>query len=458
MEDSRMIDETEYRVALILTRSRRLLGIRGSSSIELPVISIPLFRRAADQLTRRIKQQWKISAVVLDILAAAGSNPPCAVVEVRSDAWHFETEGFCVAELGEIGEVSLDENQRHFLGTILLDGGATNGAFSQIGWIDAAQRWIQSSVDEHEVVFNGEIRHLNGGGAFCLIRLGTQHGPAYWIKGVGTPNDHEFRVTRFLAEHCPEHLPPIVAMRTDWNAWAMKDFGMSLNNSDSLDDFKCAARELATLQKKLVARSEELLALSCVDHRIGTLDSKVDEIVEYLDGAMRQQTSTKVAPLTSSRLREIRNGLHDACNALQDLEIPDSLMHGDLSPGSILSHEARCAFTDWCEAYVGNPFISMEQFSVHVRRKSDNTKHWIPALKNVYGSSWTDRLTAVRVRRAIELVPLVSVLSYLYGRGDWLRSPRRDEPAVQSYARSLARHMDRITAEAKPQEALCPSN
>lgn len=453
-----MIDETDYCIALILTGSRRLLGIKGYSSIELPVISIPLFRRAADQLTRRIKQQWNISAVVLDILAAGGSNPPCAVVEVRSSTWEFEIDGFCVAGLGEIGEASLGESQRHSLGTILSDGGATNGAFSQIGWINDAQRWIQSSVDDHEVVFNGEIRHLNGGGTFCLIRLGTQFGPAYWIKGVGVPNGHEFAVTRFLAEHCSEHLPPIVAMRADWNAWAMEEFGRSLNNFDSFDEFRCAAQELATLQKKLAARSEELLALPCVDHRIGTLDAKVDEIVEYLDGAMRQQTSTKVAPLTSSRLREIRNGLHDACDALQNLEIPDSLMHGDLSPGSILTHGALCAFTDWCEAYVGNPFISMEQFCVHVRRKSDNTKPWIPALKNVYGSSWNDWLTADRVRRAMQLVPLVSVLSYLYGRGDWLRSPRRDEPAVQSYARSLARHMDQIAAGASQQEALCPWN
>ena len=107
---------------------------------------------------------------------------------------------------------------------------------------------------------------------------------------------------------------------------------------------------------------------------------------------------------------------------------------------------------------LGNPFISMEQFCVHVRRKSNNTKPWIPALKDVYVSSWTDRLTADRVHRAMQFVPLVSVLSYLYGRGDWLRSSRRDEPAVQSYARSLARHMDRIAAEASPQEALCPSN
>jgi len=453
-----MIEQAYYRIALILSPSRRLLGIRGSSSIEFPVLSIPQFRRVADQLTKQIKQQWKIGAVILDILAEADSNTPCAVVEVRASSWDFEIEGFCIAKLDEIGEASLSESQRHSLGSILFGGGATNGAFSRIGWIDDAQQWIQSNVDDHEVVFNGDIRHLNGGGTFCLVRLGTQSGPAYWIKGVGAPNEHEFAVTCFLAENCSDHLPRIVAMRTDWNAWAMEEFGSSLNNSDSLVDFKHAAQQLARLQKNLANRSGELLALPCVDHRIAVLDARIDEIVEYLDGAMRQQTSTKVAPLTSSRLHEIRGGLHVACNALQDLEIPDSLMHGDLSPGSILTSGALSTFTDWCEAYVGNPFISMEQFCVHVRRKSDKTRLWIGALKDVYGSSWTEWLTADQVRSAIRLVPLVSVLSYLYGRGDWLRSPRRDDPSVQSYARSLARHMDRIVAQGNSQEALCPWN
>jgi hypothetical protein len=49
----------------------------------------------------------------------------------------------------------------------------------------------------------------------------------------------------------------------------------------------------------------------------------------------------------------------------------------------------------------------------------------------------------------------MSVFSYLYGRGKWLHSARRSEPAVRSYARSLARHMDRIVTDQKLLEDLC---
>jgi len=296
---------------------------------------------------------------------------------------------------------------------------------------------------------------LNGGGAFCLLRLGTKSGPAYWIKGVGEPNSHEFDITGFLATHCPEYLPRIVAMRSDWNAWVMEEFGSSLHNSDSLDDFARAVCRLADLQIGLVGKSVELLAARCADHRTEVLSSHIDEIIDYLDGAMRLQTNTKVSPLTTFRLHEIRNILHEACFVLQELRIPDSLIHNDISPGSILGKGTHCVFTDWCEGYVGNPFITFEQLCVHVARKTDKPELWVRPLENAYRTRWTDVLTDRQINGALQIVPLISVLSYLYSRGDWLQSSRRNEPAFLSYSRGLARHMDRIARGSEFMEATC---
>ena len=52
-------------------------------------------------------------------------------------------------------------------------------------------------------------------------------------------------------------------------------------------------------------------------------------------------------------------------------------------------------------------------------------------------------------------MPILAAASTLYGRGDWLTSPRRDDQCRQSYARSLARHMDRAAREPSLVEALC---
>jgi hypothetical protein len=50
---------------------------------------------------------------------------------------------------------------------------------------------------------------------------------------------------------------------------------------------------------------------------------------------------------------------------------------------------------------------------------------------------------------------LLSILSSLYGRGDWFDSPDRYDPRRLSYSRSLARHMDRVVQTPGLQEVLC---
>jgi hypothetical protein len=247
-------------------------------------------------------------------------------------------------------------------------------------------------------------------------------------------------------------------MRSDWNAWVMEEFGSSMHGSDSLDDFKRAVCQLASLQKQLAGRSEELLAAQCADHRSGVLNSHVDGVIDYLDGAMQQQTSTKAPRLSTERLREIRSILHDACLALEDLQVPDSVMHNDISPGSILSNGASCVFTDWCEAYVGNPFISFEQLCVHVSRITRDSESWVRSLTGIYRSCWRDVLTERQIDGALRIAPLISVLSYLCGRGEWLDASRRNEPSTLSYSRSLARHMDRIAGSAGLREAICQNH
>jgi hypothetical protein len=450
-----MIENSDYRLVLILPYSRQLLGMRSLVTTELPVFSIPMWERPAEALTKQIEGRWNIRTIILDIFAGAGSKAPCAVAEVRTGSWNFESEGLSAARLEDIGDLSLTESERRSLERILIRDDEDVGAFARIGWIEGAQRWIQSCINDHEVIFTDDIRQLNGGGTFCLLRFATQSGPAYWMKGVGEPNAHEFAVTSYLATHSPEYLPPIVAMRSDWNAWVMEEFGSSLHNSDSLADFERAVCRLADLQKKFAGRSEELLAAKCADHRTEVLSSHIDEIIDYLDDAMRRQASTKVSPLSTSRLHEIRAVLHTSCQALQALLIPDSLIHNDISPGSILDNGTACVFTDWCEGYVGNPFITLEQLCEHVARKTDQPVSWVRSLRNVYKSRWQDVLTEPQIEGALQLTPLISVLSYLYGRGDWLHTARRNEPAFLSYSRSLARHMDRIVTRIELSEPLC---
>ena len=455
-----MTDSLGYRLAFILPESRHLLVMQAGrdGAGELPTIDIPLWRRPAEHLTRLIEERWQITTVVLDVVADESLPTPCAIVEVRNPSWEFTKESFGEVGVDDLPDSSLAESERVTLQSILAGEDAGRGPFSRIGWVEEAQTWIQQSISGREVTFTGALRQLNAGGEFCLVRFSTVCGPAVWLKAVGAPNTREFEITGFLANTCPQYLPSIAAMREDWHAWVMDEWGSPLHSSSPLRDFEQAAHKLAHLQIELSDKSAELLGVHCSDHRIQTLDSRVDTLIAYLDEAMHLQTSTKVVKLSSARLETIRTLLHHTCATLEDLGIPDSLMHSDISPGSILNDGNDCVFTDWCEASVGNPFITLEQFCAHMARISELSKSQIGALRNTYKSCWMELLPEHKIDKALRLTPLISILAYFYGRGDWLSSPRRQDPSFQGYARSLARHMDRIAENTDLMETICQRN
>lgn len=235
----------------------------------------------------------------------------------------------------------------------------------------------------------------------------------------------------------------------------MEEHGSSLLNSESLEDFRQAVHTMADLQKAFIGRSDALFDACCGDHRNEILHSRVAEMIAYIDEAMALQTSTKVPKLSSSRLRVLKTALDEACSLQQELEIPDSLMHNDISPDSILYDRNRYVFTDWCEAKVGNPFITMEQMSLHAARSSSEPEVWAQALRDEYRACWRDVLTERQIDRSFQLAPLLSMLSYLHESTKFLDSHKRYEPQRLSYSRSLARHIDRVVQIPSLREALC---
>jgi aminoglycoside phosphotransferase (APT) family kinase protein len=167
---------------------------------------------------------------------------------------------------------------------------------------------------------------------------------------------------------------------------------------------------------------------------------------------MAKQRSTKVPRISKTRLREIEAILQDACVCMEELEIPDTVVHNDINAGNILFRGTRCVFTDWCEVGVGNPFFTFELLS---KLRPMGEELWTPKLREAFRQSWLCCLNESQIERAFALSPLLAILSYLYGRGTWLHSVQRHDPGMESHARSLARHMDRAAQAPELMEATC---
>jgi hypothetical protein len=432
----------EYRCVLVWPNPHELLVVAHSDQFRLPRIPIPPRARPARELQKAIKATWKLDILVFETWCVPHGAGACAVAEVITPE---RISAFAEIPIEQLMSSELSEEEFHRIE--LLFEGKMKSFFSRLGWLDEAMAWIESATG-HKVSPKRDIAQWNAGRGFVLLRVGSDDGRHYWLKATGEPNAHEFAITRLLSESYPDFLPRLIATRAEWNAWLTEDAGGPITDPPSATESVSAAMRMASLQILTVDQTAQLLAAGGFDQRLPVLRGNIDPIISYLIEAMAGQTSTKAAPLSRDRLLELAEILRDACLRLEALGIPATVIHNDLNPGNILTNGTECVFTDWSEAAVGNPFIACERLC----RLNPGHQERVRA---AYRDCWADRLTAESIEEAIALTPLIAVYAYLYGRGDWPRQKERIQPGFESYARSLARHMDRAANESSLAEVLC---
>ena len=452
--NGQLAEQEEFRVVVVFPWSQMVLVEQHGEHRQLPRINICKWTRTAEQLREVLQVKWGVQSIVIDLLPKSHELPPCAVIEVRARDWKLTIDALVPVLVDDIAERELTAAERLTVRSIIAGDTQTRGPFSKLGWIEEAQEWIRESVATYRVDFNEDVRQVSASGFFALVRFGTFHGPAFWLKATSAPNVHEFTVTQTIARYCPQFLPPLIAARTDWNAWVTEEVGQPLHDTFSLHAFQQSTRCLAQMQISSAAYVGELLACGCFDQRMPVLRSHLPELMQYLEKAMARQPSIKVLPLSTDRLHELGDLLEAACAAMERIGIPDTLIHNDMNPGNILFDGVRAVITDWSEAGIGSPFLTFQHLRVQAA-EADETHNWAPQLKEIYKGHWQNILSEAQIDRAYALCPPLAIASYLCGRDPSFTSSHRSEDQAQSYARSLARHMDRFAQVPEFLEAIC---
>jgi hypothetical protein len=440
------LDTLEYRVALVDSPWPLVLATAGPKSYHLPRVRIPKWTRPAEGINDALRRDWKLNSLVLTILYTGDERPACAVAETLPSAEASFPANLTLKDIEQLSELELDLSERLSIRTMIAGDASTEGPFSRRGWIKEAQAWIRESVSDPAIEFSGDFRQYNASGTFALLRMGTTDARAYWLKATGEPNRHECALTGELSRLFPERLPRLIAIREDWNAWLTEDAGQSLGDTQDLELLTLAVEALADFQIQSLDHIAHLRAAGCMDRSLSRVQSNLRELFRFLEEAMRLQVSTKVTPVPPARLREIERIVGEACIRMQELCIPCCLVNGDINLHNILFDGRQCRFTDWAEGGIGNPFLTLQQFIQHVVREGEHLD-WAPFLCSAFKKKWLAVLEEHQIDRALSLMPLLTIADYLNGRGDWLNSQRRNQPRFQSFARTLARCMDRAAAE-----------
>jgi Phosphotransferase enzyme family len=448
-----VVDDLKYRLILVLPESQKVLIVGTDTGDCLPSVHIPQGTRVARELQKAIRETWNLDVIVLDLSRPGSGELPCAVAEVRSLIRPATLRTVDVTSLMNFG---LDEQLLAQLVSVLNGGPFSSSPFSRIGWIDQAIARLEAETGKR-LSPNSKIDQYNAGGGFSLVHFRMEDESDYWLKATSEPNSHELAVTCLLSELAGEYLPRVISTNLAWNAWLMS--GESAQGGEvAADPFPLldnAVESMASLQVTTVGHRSNLLSVGAFDQSVAVFQQHSASLFNFLEKAMGLQTSAKAPRVQTARLREIRVIFEDTCRRMEDLDLPQTIIHGDLNWGNILPSQNHCLFLDWSEAYVGCPFVTLPHLLLLNQAEDPEKRPLLDAvLKDRYKRIWLRLCDETAIDEGFVYMPVLAIASALYGRCDWLSTSARDNPRRQVYARNLTRHLDRAARSPELLEAL----
>jgi hypothetical protein len=427
-----------YHAAVIVPSTQSIVLAEIDGKCRLPLISVECGTRAVREIRRELESRWGLTVAVLDFVIGL-NYAPVAISELIGPPPGTRC---CAIPISEAPSSELDCAQKKVVAQIASGDVDDDNPLRRVGWLAEAAAWVEEST-HCSVLLPHAIEQYTAGGGFALLRLESADNRVYWLKAVGPPNFHEFRITTALAAAGAQHLPTLVASRENWRAWLMEDAGTPVQGSWDEAALCSAASALAQLQKKALPYADALIEAGARDHRSTSLKRQMRGWLPLLSKAMRLQTSTSVPKIDDKRLDELMQIGDEACEALLQVKMPDTILHGDLNQGNILFQGEACRFIDWAEARVGCPFLDLFLLPRLAAKRPGSNDATIEATRNAYLRCWRDVLTEEQLEVGLALAPLLAIASHLAGLLDPLRLRLKMDSEQIGYIRSLTRQLDR---------------
>ncbi len=453
-------DSTLMAKLLIMNPDRQVLLDNAASATCLPWVTIPEFTRIAHSATTAAREKYGLELFVIltkpaDEDSGTQNSPRSLVLICRDQRGDTQPlESLAWSDVRDATRQLQGEDQEIFAAALKefesYDSGAKLSSFGRYCALDDLRQWYGPYLSALGVRETG-IQQWNGDPWFALFRIAveplgksTSETPkALWFKAVGEPNTREFAVTKALTDECPYWFPRLVATNSDWHGWLMEEVnGHELDEEPDGRPWALTARILAKVQKRFVGQEDGLLSLGCKDWRMPQVLSRLDMFFDDMEEIMARQQADPPQILDRHALHELKIQCQDLCHAVEDVDVPYTITHGDFSPHNVIVLNGWPVLIDWAEAYVSFPFISWEYFWNRTIKDHPSYTSWHERMHRNYAYRvWSSMLGRKRVDEGLRLSPAMAVLVLaLYGIDDPEERKNRGSDKIK---RSLVRRLQR---------------
>jgi Phosphotransferase enzyme family len=343
-------------------------------------------------VVQAVRQRYGISVTVLRLLEAEFDSPP----------------GGWVTYLCEVDEAAPAESWGG-----MLDDHPLRNPFARPGGPAADLAWAESVLKERGLEPAGRPVQVRTWNLSSLWRISVE-AQTVWLKVVPPFFAHEGDL---LARLAGERVPMLIG-HDGARILLAEIAGEDLYNAE-LPQLLDMVTLLVDLQYSWAGRSEELLALGLPDWRAQALSVSIASAVG--------RTASELSMDDRAILARFVDNLPDRFAALAACGLPDTLVHGDFSPGNFRGDRHALTLLDWGDSGVGHPLLDQAAFFDRIHRSAHAAvrEHWL--------SRWRSAMPAADPARAcILLEPIAAARQAVI----YLRFLDGIEPAEHPYHRS----------------------
>jgi hypothetical protein len=229
-------------------------------------------------------------------------------------------------------------------------------------WLGEARGWLTARLAEVGVDVSGaELEQVRATPWSTLLRVDGDPG-SFWFKANAVGVAHEAALVAVLAERCPGHVLPPVAVDAERGWLLMPDGGRTMRQvegaSTDLSRWERLLVEYAGMQRAVEPYVAELLAAGTPDRGAQRLPAVREALLAdrsllmmgWPEGLGEEQLDTLVqgAPAYAG-----------FCAELAAIGVPSSLQHDDLHDNNVFAPEepgGPMRVFDWGDSVVGQPF------------------------------------------------------------------------------------------------------
>jgi hypothetical protein len=240
--------------------------------------------------------------------------------------------------------------------------------------------------------------------------LPTEAG-AFYFKAAAGWSLHEPRLMQWLADGYPDSFPQVVAVDADrgWLLQREADGGaLPLNEVREEEEWYRAVRRLAEIQVDCSRRTRELRALGCPHRGLEILARRIPRLCADT-GAMMPGEPEGLGRREIAQMANLAPTLLALCEELASRELPDSVEHGDLNPGNVLSTLSGPVYLDWSDASLSHPFFSMAPLMAEAAAVLPAASHELRRrMRNSYLAPWRAVAGPDSLTRAFEIAQVLA--------------------------------------------------